>query len=449
MRPLSRREVLRGSGVLMALPFLEAMLPSGILLAADPIPRRLVTMYLPCGVPMSQMTPSKEGANYPLSVVLESLGATGGNAAISSDVSVLTGLACPTANAGGDGDGDHARGTATLFTCTRALKSASNVRLGISMDQVAAKTLGKGTKFASIQLGTAGGDGNGDCDSGYACAYMRNISWASATQPLAKEVNPQAAFDRLFSGINPSESTVAAARRRKYGQSVLDSVKADTEALKKKLGQRDLQKVDEYQSGISEIEKRLQSAGGGGGAGPVCKPGTRPSNGNDLREKTTSMMDIIALAFQCDQTRVASFMLQNGGNYSNFSFLGINEAHHEISHHGNNQDKINQLAKIAQWEISQYAYLVRKLKAMKEADGSTVLDNSLLILSSEVSNSNIHTHDDLPVLVAGKGGGGFNPGRHVRYPNGTRIANLYVAALKALGTGETSFGDSTGALANV
>jgi hypothetical protein len=446
VRPISRRTVLRGSGVMVALPFLEAMLPLRLAQAADPVPRRLLTMYVPCGIPMAQMTPSTEGANYPLSFVLESLGAIGAKAAISADVSVLTGLACPTANAGGDGEGDHARGTASLFTCQRLLKSASNVRVGISMDQVAAKVVGKSTKFASIQLGTAGGDGNGECDSGYACAYSRNISWASETQPLAKEVNAISAFDRLFAGVNPSDSSVAAARRRKYNQSVLDAVKADTDALKKRLGKTDLQKVDQFQTGVAELEKRLQSAPP---AGPVCKPGTRPTADSDLRDKTTNMMDIIALAFQCDQTRVASFMLQNGGNYSSYGFLGINEAHHEISHHGRQQAKLDQLAKIAQWEVAQYAYLVRKLKDMKEIDGTSVLDNSLLILSSEVSDSNIHRHDDLPVLVAGRGGGSFNPGRHVRYQNGTRIANLYLSALKAMGSTDTKFGDSTGFLPNV
>jgi Protein of unknown function (DUF1552) len=443
-KALSRRAMLRGAGTLLALPMLEAMLPVRSALAADANPRRLICMSLPCGIRMDRFTPATEGANYALTSILQSFAASAGKPSIAGDVSVFTGLANPLARP--DGAGDHASGTAALFTCAHPLKTASaNIRNGISLDQAAARVLGQGTKIPSLQLGTDGGDGNGDCDSGYACAYPRSISWASPSQPLAKEIDPQSLFDRLFAGQDPSQTAQAIARRKKYRQSVLDSVKSDTAALKKQLGKADLQKLDQYQTGIAELEKRLQFTDNS----RQCMSGKKPGGVIDIRDRTANMLEMMALAFQCDLTRVVSFMLQNGGSGYAFDFLGFNEGHHDLSHHGKVADKLDKIEKINQWEIAQFATLVRRLKELKDPDGTSILDNSLVILSSEITDGDAHNHDDMPVLVAGKGGGGFNPGRHVKVAPGTLISNLYLAGLKSLGVNDAKFGDSTGPLANV
>lgn len=432
---LSRRTLLRGAGVALALPMLEQMLPSVARAQSVPAPRRLVAFYVPCGINMSQWTPSATGAGYSLTPILQPL------APVKSDVLVLSGLANRPAQP--DGAGDHASGTGAFITAAHPYKtSGAGISNGVSMDQVAANQLKQYTKFASLELGVDGGGSSGDCDSGYSCAYARNIAWANATTPLAKEVNPQAVFDRLFAGFDSSQTAAAVAKRKLYKQSVLDAVKADSAGLKPKLGKTDRMKLEQYEAGIRDLETRLQNTT----PALTCDPGARPAYPNDIRDHAKLMMDLMVLAFQCDLTRVATFMLQNAGSNYVYSFLGLSEGHHSYSHHQGLASNLNALTTIATWEVEQFSYLLQKMKAVTEPTGGTLLDNSAVFFSSEISDGDAHNHDNMPVLVAGSAGGAFTPGRHVKYASERPFANLFVSMLNAVGANLSSFGDSTGPL---
>jgi hypothetical protein len=439
---LSRRTMLRGLGTTLALPVLEAMMPGLARAQMAGRPRRFAAFYVACGIYMDRWTPAATGAGYALSPILRPLGAYNGLPSVQGDVLVLTGLANRPAQP--DGPGDHASGTGAFITAAHPFKTnGANIRNGISADQVLANLHRGKTKFASLELGIDGGGSGGDCDSGYSCAYARNIAWASETQPLAKETNPQAVFDRLFAGQDPNQTAAALAKRKRLNQSVLDAVKDDAASLNRRLGKTDQRKLDEYLAGVRDLETRVQAT-----QPTSCSPGARPTGWTDIREHTTQMLDLVAWAFQCDLTRVATFMLQNAGSNYAYRFLNISEGHHSLSHHGRDQSKLDQLELINRWEVEQFAYLVRKLKSIQEPDG-TVLDNSLLFFSSEIEDGDSHSHFNMPVLVAGRGGGAFTPGRHVRLQNQPSVGNLFLSMLNALGAAEARFGDSTGPLAGV
>ena len=435
MKPLSRRTFLRAAGVSIGLPMLDAMRPR-LARAQAQAPTRLVFFYVPCGIHMPEWTPSQTGANYDLKRILAPL------APVQSDVSVLTGLENRLARP--DGPGDHASGTGAFLTCAHPFKtSGAGIRNGISVDQVAANELGAQTLFASLQYGSDGGGSTGNCDSGYSCAYARNISWKSETQPLPKETNPSAAFDRLFGGADPKATAEQQARRRRYKKSILDFTLGDANALRARLGKTDRQKLDEYVTSIRELEVRIQNEANG----PVCVA-DRPESGGDIRQRVDNMLDIIVTALRCDSSRFLTFMMGNAGHNRSFPFLGFTEQHHDLSHHQNNPNNHEKLVQIGTWEIEQFAALLTRMKGVQEGDGN-LLDNSLVFFSSEISDGNRHNHDDLPILLAGRGGGAVTAGRHTRYPNQTPIANLFVSMLQAAGSTAQSFGDSTGPLFDV
>lgn len=433
---LSRRMMLRGAGALMALPMLEQMLPSVAHAQADgaPKPRRLVAFYVPCGIHMQKFTPTATGPGYALSPTLQPL------APYKSKFLVLSGLANHPAKP--DGPGDHASGTGAFITAAHPFKTeGSDIRNGISLDQVAANHLKPYTRFASLELGTDGGGSTGGCDSGYSCAYARNISWSGPTTPMPKEVNPGLVFDRLFSGLDPSATQQQIARRKAYKQSVIDFVRADAQALDARLGVNDQKKMDEYFTTVRELELKIQALE----EGTVCDPGTSPGSPGDIRDKTKAMLDLIALAFQCDVTRIATFMLGNAGSNRTFNFLGLSSGHHTYSHHQSSQANYDALAKIDYWEVEQLAYLFGKLDAIQEPDG-TVLDNSLVFFSSEIEDGNAHRHTNMPIILGGGGGGAVTPGRHVKY-NGEPVANLFTSMLHSVGVNVATFGqDGTGPL---
>lgn len=444
---LSRRTLLRGLGTALALPTLEAMLP-GSARAQTMRPKRFVAFYVPCGIRMNRWTPAGTGANYTLSPTLQPLGAYNGAASIKDDVLVLSGLANRPARP--DGPGDHASGTGAFITCAHPFKtSGADIRNGISFDQVLANAWRGQTRFASLELGIDGGGGSGDCDSGYSCAYARNIAWASATQPLAKETEPRAVFDRLFAGVDPNQTAAAVAKRKRYKQSVLDAVKEDANALNGKLGTTDQRKMDEYLTGVRELETRVQTE-----QPSTCAPGTRPQGWTDIRDKADQMLDLIAFAFQCDLTRSVTYMQQNAGSGYVYRFLNsgggaITDGHHTLSHHGGDTGKNDALEVINRWEVEQFAKLSRKLKAITEPDGSTVLDNSALFFSSEIEDGDSHSHLNMPILLAGKAGNALRTGQHLQFPNAPSLGNLFVTVAQAMGLPTTSFGDSTGALAGI
>jgi hypothetical protein len=438
--PLSRRTMLRGFGTSLALPWLEAMTPRQAFAQAA-TPKRFLAFYIPCGIRMNRWTPATTGAGFALTPILTPLGAITAGASIQGDVNVITGLSNRPARP--DGPGDHASGTGAFITARHPFKTeAANIRNGISLDQVFANAWRGQTRFASLETGTDGGGSSGNCDSGYSCAYARNISWASETQPLAKETNPLSLFDRLFGGLDPNQSAIAVEKRKRLKQSVLDAVKADADALAPKLGKTDQRKLDEYQTGVRELERRVQAEM----PAAVCSPGARPTAPTNLESRTRVMLDMLVWAFRCDVTRSATFMLQNAGSGYVHSQLGLTDGHHSYSHHGGTAANLDAIERIDRWEVEQFAYLVRQLKAAPDVGGSNVLANSLVFFSSEIEDGDSHSHDNMPILVAGGAAGRVQGGRHLRFTGAPPVANLFLSITDALGAPQTSFGDSTGLL---
>lgn len=428
---LSRRTLLRGMGALMALPMLEQMVPS-VARAAESsgAPRRLAVFYVPCGINMAQWTPKGTGRGWTPSPTLQPL------APVKDDVLVLSGLSHEPGRP--DTFGHHAAGTGAFLSCVKIHKTddAADVRAGVSMDQLAAKALRPHTRLPSLELGNDGGDGTGSCDANFSCAYARNIAWAGPTSPRAKETNPRDVFDRLFSGFDPDATRAQIEKRKAYEQSILDFVREDAQALKQRLGSRDNQKLEEYFTSVRELELRVAALDQ---EGPRCSKGPRPEPTHDVRAKTKVMCDLMVLAFQCDLTRVATFMLGNGRSDRVYDFLGLTSGHHTYSHHQHDPANLAALAKIDRWEVEQFSYLLQRMKSVQEGEG-TLLDNSLVYFGSEVADGNSHGHSDMPVVLAGRGGGTVTPGRHVRY-DGQPIANLFISMLQSVGVGMEHFGD--------
>jgi Protein of unknown function (DUF1552) len=437
---ISRRTALKGLGACIALPWLEAMTPRTIIGAAAPAaaPLRMAFLYVPNGVNMAEWTPMSEGADFALSPTLEPL------QAFKDDLMVLSGLTADKARAHGDGGGDHARAMASFLTGRQARKTdGANIRVGVSADQVAAEKVGHATRFSSLEIGCEGGKNAGNCDSGYSCAYSSNLSWRGESLPMSKEINPKLVFDRLFSTTVKGDGDQA--RRDRNKQSVLDFVAEDAKSLQSNLGANDQRKLDEYLTGVRELELRIAKAPPAVdlGATKLNRPTGVPK---DYKDHVRLMGDLLALAFQADLTRVATFVFANdGSNRSYKDDLGIGEGHHDLSHHQRKPEKLEKIQKINAFHIAQFAYLLEKLKAVKEGDG-TLLDHCMIVYGGGISDGNAHNHDDLPILLAGKGGGTIKPGRHVRYPKETPLTNLYVSMLDRMGAHVDSFGDSNGPL---
>ena len=448
VRPLSRRSMLRGLGTTLALPFFEAMLPpraTAATLAArtgrarDHAPRRLIVLYVPNGMNMSRWTPLAEGPGFELSATLEPL------AALRDEILVLSGLTNDRARANGDGGGDHARACAAFLTASQPVKTdGAGIRAGISLDQLAAHEIGNRTRFRSLELGCDPGAQSGQCDSGYSCAYTSNLSWSTPHTPMAKETNPRLVFDRLFLGDDPAESAEVRERRLREKKSILDFVRADAAALEAKLGAEDRRKLDEYTTSVRELERRIDRAAGGEAA--LACEGERPAGiPAAYPDHVRLMSDLIVLAFQCDVTRIATFMLANEGSGRSYPFAGAPEGHHELSHHGGDAAKLEKIAKIDRFHAGELAHLVQRLKEIDEG-GESLLHRSMVLYGSGISDGNKHNHEELPILLAGRGGGTIRTGRHVRYPKETPIANLYLALLDRMDVPAAAFGDSNGRL---
>ena len=420
----NRRAFLGGAGVAVALPFLASLRPRRVRAQAAEVKRRLLVIYTPNGMNMADWTPAATGADYALTPILAPL------SAIRSKVLVLSGIDNHPAES--DGFGQHAPATASFLTCTHVAKS-QEIANGVSMDQVAAGRLGAATRFASLQLGTDGGSSAGGCDGGYSCAYTHNISWAGRGRPMPKMVSPRAVFDLLFAGFDPDQTAAARERRLLYDHSVLDAVAADADRIEGRLGASDRAKLDQYLTGVRELELRL-------GTSAECAVAERPPEGIDFPVKVRLMLDLMALAIQCDLTRVVTFMMGNSISGHSFPWIGVPDAHHPLSHHQNDPGKLAKLTTIDRWEVEQMVYLAQKLDAMDDGDGATVLDNSLIYFSSEVADGNRHENVNLPILLAGRAGSTIRPGRHVHYGDG-RLADLYISLLHHLGAPVDAFGD--------
>jgi Protein of unknown function (DUF1552) len=365
---------------------------------------------------------------------------------------VLTGLTQNGARPLGDGPGDHARSAAAWLTgCHPKKTSGADIHVGISVDQLAAQKLGHLTPFPSLELGCERGAQAGDCDSGYSCAYSSTISWRTATTPVAKEINPRLVFERLFSNGDPNETAQSRKRRQQERRSILDFVMDDASQLKTQLGLRDRQKLDEYFSSVREIEDRLQAMEQAEitvkqlRAKDPSFASHEPGEPADYGEQIRLMCDMIALAFQADLTRICTFMLANEGSNRSYRLIGVPEGHHDMSHHGDDPVKQDKVRQINQFHTTQLAYLLEKLKSIPEGEG-TLLDNSMVVYGGGISDGNRHNHDDLPILVAGKGGGRIHSGRHITYPDNTPMANLFLSMLDCAGVPGDTIGDSTGRL---
>jgi hypothetical protein len=459
---MSRRTLLRGLGTAIALPVLDSMIPGRLLGAeakaaakAVAAPRRLAWIYVPNGINMDQWTPAEVGSGYQLTPTLQHL------SAYRDRFSVISGLVCDKANPNGDGPGDHARAMSAYLTGAQPRKTeGANLKLGISADQAAADKVGHLTKFPSLELGIEQGQQVGRCDSGYSCAYSHTVSWRSDTTPVVKDCEPRSVFDRLFSNGDPRESAEVRARRDQDRKSVLDFVLDDAGSIQKKLGATDRQKMDEYLTSIREIEIRLGKSAQGAPtpipAGAVRPDGFDASVGTrKLGGATTNdnyavhiglMLDMTVLAFQADLTRVLTLPFADEQSNQTYPWVDANVPHHGTSHHMGDPAKLAMLAKINVFHIQQLAYLLGKLDAIKESNGGSILDNSLIAYGSGNSDGNRHNHDNLPLLLLGKGGGSVSTGRHVRY-DGTPINNLWLSMLDRVGAPLDRLGDSTGRVA--
>jgi hypothetical protein len=435
----SRRTVLRGLGASIALPWLEVMGPVTAWAnddrSARKAPNRLAFLYVPNGKNMADWTPAAEGADFALPPILEPLSDLRG------DFNVLTGLTADKARPHGDGGGDHARALAAFLTGAQPRKTdGTDIRAGVSVDQVAASRVGDQTRLASLEIGCEQGGMAGNCDSGYSCVYSSTMSWRSATQPLPKEVNPKLVFERLFATV-PDKERLSRDKRRK---SILDVVRDDARDLQGKISVSDQRKLDEYFTSIRDIEERMERASRlpEVKTPDYAKPSGPPS---DYQEHIRLMCDLMVLAFQADVTRVATFVLANEGSNKPYPFIGVSEGHHDLSHHGNDQAKKAKIREINTFHVKQLAYLLTKLKSIREGDGS-LLDHCLIAYGSGNSDGNAHNHDDLPVLLAGRGGGTVKTGRHLRYAKETPLNNLWLAMLNRVDVQLPFLGDSTGVL---
>jgi len=443
-QPIPRRTFLRGLGTMMALPMLEAMTPLSALAATATKnhPTRMAFLFVPNGMHMQAWTPATEGTDFVLPSIMEPL------KNVRESLLVLSGLTQDKARPNGDGPGDHARSASAWLTGCQPLKTAgADIHVGMSADQLAAQTVGHKTTFPSLELGCERGRQAGNCDSGYSCAYSNSISWRTPSTPVAKEVDPRLVFERLFASGDPSETAESRQRRERYNKSILDFVMDDASRLKTQLGTHDQRKLDEYFTGVREIEERLAraekinlAAPTGGASSQMA--GAAPS---DYAEHIRLMGDMMVLAFQADLTRIATFMIANEGSNRGYQLIGIPEGHHDLSHHQFNAEKQEKIRQINRFHVQQLGYILDKMQSIKEGDG-TLLDHSMVVYGGGISDGNRHNHDELPILVAGKGGGTIHTGRHTRYPRNTPLNNLYLSLLDRMGIPAETLGDSTGPL---
>lgn len=415
----------------MALPWFESLAVSQPLSSAKP-PLRLAYLYVPNGVHMQEWTPASVGRDFELPPLLARL------ERFRSQFTVLSGLTADKARANGDGPGDHARAAAAFLTGVQPSKS--DVQLGISADQIAANHVGSQTRLRSLEIGCEAGRQAGQCDSGYSCAYSSNISWQGAKTPALKETSPRSVFDRLLGRDLVPEDPDEAKRR----SSILDLVRGDAKRLGKKLGQQDKEKLDEYLTGVRELERRIEHAMSGELEGVGAAE--RPKRHKNYEEHIRLMFDLLVLAFQTDSTRIATFMLANEGSNRSYKNLEVAEGHHSLSHHGGNEEKIRQIKLINGFHLDQFAYFLDKMQSIEEGKGS-LLDHSMIVYGSGISDGNRHNHDELPILLAGSGGGSLEPGQHIRVEAERPLNDLHLALLERMGVEVDSFGDARETLA--
>ncbi|MBU6300149.1 MAG: DUF1552 domain-containing protein [Verrucomicrobia bacterium] len=450
MNPIERRKFLRGLGAVVALPALEcfgapkALAEPGPGRTASGAPLRAAFIYKPNGVNLSDWEIQDANGEYAMSPILQGL------SDLRQDIQIIKGLEQKAGWSMGDGGGDHARANATFLTGVRAYKTAgADIKVGVSVDQLMAQLVADQTRFASLELGTESVRRSGVCDSGYSCAYQFNVSWRSETQPMAPEANPRQVFERLF-GVGQGEQRKANLERARIRQrSLLDFVLTDAKKMHAELGRNDQQKLDEYLTGIREIERRIQNLEK---FGLPPDPGVPAPKGvpESYEEHLQVMFDMMYLAFVTDSTRVISFLQSHDGNNRTMPSIGITQGHHTISHHQGKPEELAKLTKIDQFYIRQFAYFLKKLKGARDVDGRTLLENSMILWGSGLGDPDRHQHDRLPIIVAGNGGGRLHPGRHVVLTDQkTPLNRLHLRLLREMGGREEAFADAVQPLGEV
>jgi hypothetical protein len=449
---VDRRLFLKGVGVCLGMPVLESMLPSKALAAtvatdaapavtATGAPLRMAFVYFPNGANQKNWWPAGDGADFTPGPTMQPL------LGLKDKIQVVGGLDLHEAEPGNDGGGDHARANATFLTGARARKTdGSDIHVGISVDQVAAKHVGQATRFQSLELSCDSVHKAGHCDTGYSCAYQYNISWQSPTTPMTPEPNPRFVFERLFGSGPPEQRQRNYEMRMRTQKSLLDFVLDDARSIQDQVSARDQEKLDEYLTSVRDIERRLQHAES---FGPLPKPdaSTPPGIPPAYGQHMDLMYDLLALAFQTDSTRIGTLLLAGDGTNRAFPEIGIAEGHHYCSHHHGNQDLIEKVGRIDQFYMQHFARFLGKLDSMKDIDGKSVLENSMIVYGCGNSDGNKHTHTNLPVVLAGQGGGTLTTGRSVHYGS-LPMTNLYLTMAQRMGvTGVPRIGDSTGLLA--
>jgi hypothetical protein len=439
-KSLARRTFLRGIGTALALPVFDAMTPAFAAPTrnAGAAPVRMAFLYVPNGIIMKDWTPAAEGRSVEFSRTLKPL------EAYRDHLNVLTGLDHRNGDALGDGAGDHARAGATWLTGVHPRKTEGiNIQAGTSLDQIAAKQLGSRTVVPSLELGLDENRMVGGCDSGYSCAYSNTLCWSSPTTPLPLETNPRAVFERLF-GDGDTTDPAARATLARQNRSILDFVREDASKLGQSLGTSDRRKLTEYLDSIREIERRIQKAEERNLTGAPIPSMDQPAGVPPTFEEHIKLMfDLMTIAFQADITRVITLMIGREGGNRTYRSIGVPDAHHGLSHHFNDPAKIERLQKIDQHHVEMFSHFLGKLSQTADGDG-TLLDHSMVLYGSSLSDSNKHEHFNLPTVLAGHGAGRIKGGRHIRYRKGTPMTNLYLNMLDIVGIEENQFGDSTG-----
>ena len=437
-KALPRRAVLKGLGVTLGLPLLDAMVPalSAIRLTAAAPVRRLGFVYIPMGMNAASWTPALDGTLTDLSPSLASL------APHREHLTVVTNLEIRNAYT----TGNHASANCAFLSCARAKRTeGSDYQLGITIDQIAAQQVGRNTPIPSLELGTDLIAQVGNCDNGYACAYQNNLSWSSATTPLPTEADPRIVFERLFGDGGTSSQRRAELRKN---NSILDWMRDDLARLQRELGAGDRTRVDQYLDSVREVERRIQSAERATETSidvEAARPASVPASWDD---HVKLMFDLQVLALRSDQTRIITFQLAREASTRTYPQIGVPEPHHPISHHTNDPEKLAKLAKINAYHVSLFSYFVEALRNTPDGQGS-LLDNSLILLGSGMGNPDVHDHSNLPIVLAGKGGGSVKGGRHVKYPQQVPLANLHMTLLDKIGVRIDNFADATGTLSEL
>jgi hypothetical protein len=436
---LRRRAFLKGTGAILALPFLDSMVPALAAKGTVTSPTRMGFVYVPNGIIDTSWLPKGEGAGFEFNNTMKAL------APFREQVLVLSNLAQINGRSLGDGGGDHARAGATWLTGVHPKKTeGADIHSGVSADQIAAREFSKSTQFGSLEIGVEAPSLAGGCDSGYSCAYTNTVSWSSPTTPNPMEVNPRVLFERLFGDSDNTDAASRAAALKERG-CLLDFVKGSVDRLETRIGQGDRHKLTEYLDAIRDIERRIQKAEEQNATLKMPAIDLPVAVPEEFVDHARLMADLMVIAYQADLTRVVSFMLAREGSNRSYRAIGISDGHHDCTHHQNNPEKIEKTIKINTYHVEQLAYLIDRLKNTPDGDG-TLLDHSMILYGSSINDGNRHTHTDLPLALIGGGNGKLKGGRHIRYAPETPMTNLLLALLDKAGVHTDKLGDSTGTL---